>query len=210
MGSPDDSYSMPWSVQSWVEGEVATPVSVSASSAVVRDVATMVLSLRASDVCGREFSGRGRGGELADHDAWVSHCLTQSQTLLSVAEVGDMWQTLRAVPRSGPDVMSHKDLTPFNLLIREGGLAGVLDTGGFAPADPALDLVVAWHLLDADRRSEFRELIGSGDDEWRRGAAWALQQALGLVWYYVETNPRMSELGRSTIARIMESPELRH
>jgi hypothetical protein len=33
--------------------------------------------------------------------------------------------------------------------------------------------------------------------------AWAFQQAMGLVWYYVESNPFMSRLGRRTIGRIL-------
>lgn len=52
-----------------------------------------------------------------------------------------------------------------------------------------------------------REPLGAGDAELRRGATWALQQALGLVWYYVDTNPAMSALGRSTTDRILTAPE---
>jgi hypothetical protein len=29
---------------------------------------------------------------------------------------------------------------------------------------------------------------------------------MGLVWYYVESNPVMSELGRSTLARVIQPP----
>ena len=36
--------------------------------------------------------------------------------------------------------------------------------------------------------------LACGDLEWWRGAAWAFQQAMGLVWYYRETNPGMSAL----------------
>jgi aminoglycoside phosphotransferase (APT) family kinase protein len=81
---------------------------------------------------------------------------------------------------------------------------GVLDAGGFGPADPALDLVAAWHLLDRERRDIVRRRLGSDEAEWKRGAAWALQQAMGLVWYYQRTNPRMSALGRNTLSRLLE------
>jgi aminoglycoside phosphotransferase (APT) family kinase protein len=104
--------------------------------------------------------------------------------------------------------MSHKDLIPANILIADGRLAGVLDTGGFGPADPALDLVVAWHALDVDARGMLREGLGCDDREWRRGAGWALVQALGLVWYYLDSNPGMAALGRSTIDRLLAAPEL--
>ena len=51
-----------------------------------------------------------------------------------------------------------------------------------------------------------RHRLGSSDLEWERGAAWAFVQAIGLVWYYVDTNPTMAELGRSTLWRLMDDP----
>jgi hypothetical protein len=67
-----------------------------------------------------------------------------------------------------------------------------------------LDLVAAWHLLDRERRKIVRRHLGSGEVEWKRGAAWAFQQAMGLVWYYERTNPSMSALGRSTLSRLAD------
>ena len=48
--------------------------------------------------------------------------------------------------------------------------------------------------------------LGCDDLEWERGKAWAFQQAMGLVWYYVDSNPEMSRLGRRTLQRIMTDP----
>lgn len=199
---------MPWSVQTWIPGEISTPSSVASSVLFAKDLAGLVEALRAVDVGDRVFSGSGRGGSLTDHDSWVAHCLAQSEALLPVDRLANVWGALRTTPNTDHDVTSHKDLTPFNLVVDRGRLAGVLDTGAFGPADPALDLVAAWHLFDAEARAVFRQSVGAGDREWRRGAGWALQQALGLVWYYATTNPRMSYLGRSTIERILASPEL--
>jgi hypothetical protein len=39
--------------------------------------------------------------------------------------------------------------------------------------------------------------------EWARGKAWALQQAMGAIWYYVESNPPMSRMGATTLRRIL-------
>ncbi|WP_261163958.1 phosphotransferase [Microbacterium sp. Marseille-Q6965] len=206
IGRPTDAYPMPWSVQTWIPGEVVTPDSAASSSLIARDLAVLVGELRSVSVRGRSFAGTGRGGELRRHDAWVAHCLVQSDSLLPTERLRDLWERLRATPRAEPDVMSHKDLIPFNLLAGDG-LRGVLDTGGFGPADPALDLVVGWHVLDAERRDEFRERVGPSETEWQRSIAWALQQALGLVWYYATTNPAMSALGRSTIERILAAEE---
>lgn len=208
VGRPSPAYPMPWLVQSWVEGETATPDGLSGSAAFSLDLARLVTSLRMGDPGGRHFDGQGRGGHLPDHDDWMAVCFSNSEGLLDVARLQRMWAVLRELPATGTEVMSHKDLIPANLLVQGDRLIGVLDGGGFGPADPSLDLVVAWHLLDRDRREIFRAATQASELEWRRGAAWALQQAMGLVWYYRTTNPAMSALGRSTIARLLEDPIL--
>jgi aminoglycoside phosphotransferase (APT) family kinase protein len=98
--------------------------------------------------------------------------------------------------------MTHGDLIPGNVLVSAGRLVGILDVGGLGPADPALDLVGAWHLLDDERRALLRGDLGCGDLEWERGKAWAFQQSIGLVWYYETSNPTMSSLGGRTLGRI--------
>jgi aminoglycoside phosphotransferase (APT) family kinase protein len=103
--------------------------------------------------------------------------------------------------------MTHGDLIPGNVLVAHGRLVGVLDVGGLGPADPALDLVAAWHLLDAGPRRVLRADLRCDDLEWARGQAWAFEQAMGLVWYYADTNPAMSGLGRRTLSRILASPD---
>lgn len=99
--------------------------------------------------------------------------------------------------------MSHGDLIPGNVLVRDRRLAGILDVGGFGPADPALDLVAAWHLLEAGPRQTLRSDLGCDDLEWERGKAWAFEQSMGAAWYYVDTNPAMSSMGLRTLERIL-------
>lgn len=205
-GTPD--YPSAWAVQTWLPGVTAGPQSHAASESVALDVAETIRSLRAAEVGGRQFDGRGRGGDLRDHDDWVTACIDRSAHLLDAARVRRLWERLRELPRSGRDVMSHRDLTPPNLLVSDGRLVGVLDGGSFGPADPALDLVAAWHLFDAPRRRLVRDRVGGDDVGWRRGAAWALQQAMGLAWYYERSNPEMSALGLSTMRRLLDADEL--
>jgi aminoglycoside phosphotransferase (APT) family kinase protein len=99
--------------------------------------------------------------------------------------------------------MTHGDLVPGNVLVAGGRLVGVIDVEDVGPADPALDLVGAWHLLEAGPRGVLREDLGCDDAEWERGKAWAFAQAMGLVWYYVASNPIMSALGRRTLDRLL-------
>lgn len=207
-GAPGLGYPLPWSIQSWLPGTVASSDGLAHSRLFAEDLVTFLRGLRAADTRQRRFAGAGRGGALQDSDEWMEICFRESQELLPVDALRALWGRLRVLPTSGPDRMTHGDLTPANLLVESERLTGVLDGGGFSPADPALDLVAAWHLLDADARGVLRRGLDINEIEWWRGAAWAFQQSMGLVWYYRESNPAMSALGRSTLKRILSDSEL--
>jgi aminoglycoside phosphotransferase (APT) family kinase protein len=204
LGEPGAGYPLPWSVQTWLPGVVATDHDPDESVAFARDLAEFIRGVRAIGTRGRNFTGKGRGGNLQSHDGWIQTCFRQSEQLLDVPRLRRMWQVMRELPRgAAADVMTHGDLIPGNVLVSSGQLAGIIDVGGLGPADPALDLVSAWHLLEAGPRQILRDELGSDDLEWERGRAWAFEQAMGAVWYYVDSNPAMSRMGRRTLERIM-------
>lgn len=203
LGEPGAGYPLPWSIQTWLPGRTATDDDPGASMRFADDLAEFVADVRTIDVRNRTFSGTGRGGHLRSHDAWMETCFGRSEQLLDVPRLRREWERLHDLPRHGPDTMTHGDLIPGNVLVSGGRLAGVLDVGGLGPADPALDLVAAWHLLDAGPRRVFRGRLGCDDLEWERGKAWAFEQAMGAVWYYVESNPAMSRMGRRSLERIL-------
>jgi aminoglycoside phosphotransferase (APT) family kinase protein len=203
LGEPGLGYPLPWSVQTWLPGTAAADDDPAASVGFAHDLAEFIAGVRSIDTRGRPFRGTGRGGDLHGHDEWMNTCFERSGALLDVPRLRRMWTVLRELPRTSVDMMTHGDLIPGNVLVAGGRLAGILDVGGLGPADPALDLVAAWHLLDPGPRRVLREALGVDDLEWERGKAWAFQQSLGLVWYYVESNPAMSALGRRTIDRLL-------
>ena len=202
-GEPGAGYPLPWSVQTWVAGTTATECDPASSVPFASDLASFIAEVRSMDVAGRTFDRTGRGGDLRNHDDWMDTCLERSRALLDVGRLRAMWARMRDLPRASPDAMTHGDLIPGNVLVVDGRLAGVLDTGGLGPADPALDLVAAWHLLDAAPRQRLRAMLRCEDLEWERGKAWAFEQSMGVVWYYLDTNPTMSRMGRRTIERIL-------
>ena len=203
VGDPGHGYPMPWLAQTWLEGRVATPTSDADSVALAQDLGALVASLRSLDTFGRTFGGQGRGGRLTDHDDWVATCLQRSEDIIDTAVLRRLWDQWRGLPREDADAMCHTDLIPGNLLTREGRLAGVLDAGGFQPADPALDLVCGWHLLNSSARERLGRELDCSDLQWRRGQAWAFVQAIGLVWYYRRSNVGMASLGRTTLERLI-------
>jgi len=203
VGEPGAGYPMPWSVQTWLPGTTADDHHPGESVAFAHDLAEFIGGVRAIGTGGRTFSGRGRGGDLRSHDQWMQTCLERSGRLLDVPRLRRLWEAMRELPRGAAgDVMSHRDLIPGNVLVSGGCLAGILDAGDLGPADPALDLVGAWHLLEDGPRQALRGDLRCDDLEWERGKAWAFEQAMGLVWYYADSNPAMSRTGRRTLERI--------
>jgi aminoglycoside phosphotransferase (APT) family kinase protein len=203
IGEPGAGYPLPWSVQTWLHGTTASQQDPSNSSDFAHDLANFIEQVRAIDVRGRSFAGNGRGGDLWSHDEWMEVCFEQSEQLFDVSWLRRIWARLRELPRESPYVMTHGDLIPGNVLVDSGRLAGILDVGGLGPADPALDLVSAWHLLDTGPRKLLREGLRCDELEWERGKAWAFEQAMGAVWYYRLSNPPMSRMGRRTLERIL-------
>ena len=195
-------------MQTWLPGTVATDDDPGESVGFAHDLADFIREVRAIDTDGRGFSGTGRGGDLRSHDDWMQTCFERSEQILDVPRLRLIWAALRVLPRSAGDVMTHGDLIPGNVLVSRGRLAGVLDVGGMGPADPALDLVAPWHLLDAGPRQVLRDDLRCEDLEWRRGQAWAFEQSMGAVWYYVRSNPAMSLMGQRTLQRIMADTSL--
>jgi aminoglycoside phosphotransferase (APT) family kinase protein len=203
IGEPGAGYPLPWAVQTWLPGVTATDDDPGRLVGFAHDLAEFISGVRAIGTGGQTFSGPGRGGELRSHDEWMQTCFARSEQLLDVPRLRRMWDAMRTLPRGGAgDVMSHRDLIPGNVLVSGGRLAGILDVEDMGPADPALDLVAAWHLLEDGPRQALRDDLRCDDLEWERGQAWAFQQAMGLVWYYVDSNPAMSQLGRRTLERI--------
>jgi aminoglycoside phosphotransferase (APT) family kinase protein len=203
IGEPGAGYPLPWSIQTWVPGTTASESGVSTSDDFAHDLAEFIQEVRSIEVVGRTFTGGGRGGDLQSHDTWMEACFAESTELVDVPRLRRIWTRLRQLPRNSPDVMTHGDLIPGNVLVSEGRLVGILDVGGLGPADPALDLVGAWHLLDPNRRELLRADLGCDDLEWERGKAWAFEQAMGAIWYYVNSNPLMHRMGRRTLQRIL-------
>lgn len=188
-------------MQTWLPGTPATDRD-SDSISLAHNLAEFIQDVRGIDTRGRTFNGPNRGGDLRTHDAWMDVCFGHSKHLVDVPKLRRLWQEMRELPRTAADAMTHGDLIPGNVLVQEGRLTGVIDVGGLRPADPALDLVAAWHLLEAHPRHAFRDQLAASDLEWDRGRAWAFEQAMGLVWYYLDTNPAMAALGRRTLQRL--------
>jgi aminoglycoside phosphotransferase (APT) family kinase protein len=216
---PDGDYPEHWSVVRWIDGEhpevvtPKTPVDPRRAGLAV-DLAEVVNALGRAEVpseaVGDPVLQWYRGEPLATMDAVTRQNIRRCRALndfgydLDVAE--RLWDEAMMLPgvkdRPAPR-WYHGDLTAENLLVRDGRLSAVLDFGAVSVGDPAVDLVVAWEVLDPPAREIFRRKVGVDDATWLRGRAWALSLTF-LIWYYWATMPqrrtRSIAVGRNVLA----------
>ena len=66
LGEPGAGYPLPWSVQTWLPGTVATDADPGESVGFAHDLAEFIRDVRAIDTGGRVLAGTGRGGDLRE------------------------------------------------------------------------------------------------------------------------------------------------
>lgn len=205
-GKSGRGYPWPWTVSGWLEGENPSPGHGSSAELAI-DLANFTRALHAVDVGDEAAAGplrSYRGGPLAARDASTRSGVAGCGGLLDVSLLTEAWETARQVPEGGgKPVWIHTDLQPGNILTANGRLAGVLDWGGVAIGDPAVDLIVAWNLLDATARAVFRDAVDVGDPEWERGRAWALTIGINAYSYYVDTDPSLARVSQYQIEQVI-------
>jgi aminoglycoside phosphotransferase (APT) family kinase protein len=210
-GSPTSEYPFSWAVFRWIEGQTFARERIGDERQAAADLAQFVTELRSSrDRLAIDddtpFGGRPT---LAEQDADVRGWIAQSGDLIDGPAVTAAWEhALKAPEWDGTCTWIHGDLVPPNLLVNDSCLRAVIDFGATGLGDPATDLNPAWSAFGRAGRTLFRDLVGADDDTWRRGRGIALGQAVGLIPYYVVTNPALSELGQSMLKEILADMNL--
>lgn len=198
-GKSGRGYPWPWTVSGWLEGGNPSPGQGSSPELAI-DLANFIRALHAVDVGNEAAAGplrSYRSGPLAARDAPTRSAIAGCEGLLAGSLLTSAWETARQVPEGeGMPVWIHTDLQPGNILTANARLAGVLDWGGVAIGDPAVDLIVAWNLLDDPARAVFRDALDVDEPEWERGRAWALTIGIIAYPYYVDTNPSLARISR--------------
>lgn len=191
VGGPSASYPHRWCISPWIEGVPVDPATVDLG-ALATDLAEFVLALESIDVAGGPGPLEGqRGGLLAQADAATRASAEQLRGDTDVDALLAAWPAgVDAAPWHGPARWVHGDLMDGNLLLRQGRLAAVIDWGGLTVGDPAVELMIAWSLMDRESRQRYRDALGFVDqDMWLRGRAWATSAAVMALPYYRTSNP---------------------
>lgn len=205
-GAPGEGYPFPWSVYRWLDGETPTPGRLEAPAPLAADLAEFVTTLRGLDL--GDAPPAAFRGPLAAHDAGVRAAIEESRGLVDTEAATTAWDAALRVPDwSGPPVWVHADLMPGNLLLSGGRLTAVIDFSAVGVGDPACDLMVAWNLLPAGVRDDFRKAVRADYATWARGRGMALLKALLALPYYLHTNPTFAANARHVIHEILTDHE---
>jgi aminoglycoside phosphotransferase (APT) family kinase protein len=206
-GAPAEGYLWPWSVYRWLDGETATLDRIADPRQAATDVARFVAALQEIDPVGGPSPGAhnfGRGVPLALRDSFTRFAIDSLHGMIDTDAATAAWEAaLQAPAWQGAPVWIHGDLQSGNLLAERGRITAVIDFGGLAVGDPACDLMVAWNLLPAETRDDFRAALPVDDATWARGRGWALSTSLVALPYYQSTNPVLAGISRNAIDEVL-------
>ncbi|MDX1916748.1 MAG: hypothetical protein SFT68_02045 [Rickettsiaceae bacterium] len=80
-------------------------------------------------------------------------------------------------------------------------LPAVIDFGGAASCDPALDLVISWAYLSGKAREVFISKMDMDSDKWLRSRAWALWKAIFELCQIADKNSPEAQVQKRIIER---------
>jgi aminoglycoside phosphotransferase (APT) family kinase protein len=199
IGRPGCGYPWTWSVVPAFPGEIAARAQLADPTEAAVSLGAFLAALHLPAPVDAPVS-RWRGIPLAGRTAGVMSQLSGLEDPFERAAVLRVWESATAAPVwGGPPVWLHGDLHPANILVDRGRIEAVIDFGDITSGDPATDLAVAWMLLPAAQREEFRREYGRADDAtWARARGWAVALALVFLTHSAD-NPLMAAIGRRAL-----------
>lgn len=145
-----------------------------------------------------------RGPNLKDKDEQTRPAIELCADTFDAQHMEKIWDNaLKATPNNIEPVWSHGDLHPGNVLFKDGKLSGVVDFGMAGLGDPAIDLMVAWTLLDKKGRETFKKTVNADEQTWTRAKGWALTFGVVAFAYYQGKNEKLTTIATRTIEEVL-------
>ncbi len=201
VGTPEEWYPWPWSVQCWLPGEPASRGAIRDIREFALAIAGFLRALHRIPAADGPVAGQHnfhRGGSLGAYDDETRDAIDALRDEIDADAAVSVWEAALATSWNRPPVWVHGDIAPGNLLICDGALSAVIDFGCCAVGDPACDLVIRWTLLEGDEQRVFRDHMDVDDDTWSRACGWALWKAL-LVMCDPAVDPSLRDQARHVV-----------
>ncbi|MEY9873188.1 aminoglycoside phosphotransferase (APT) family kinase protein [Streptacidiphilus sp. MAP12-33] len=204
IGLPGCGYPWAWSVVPFLPGEMAArtqPADLGLAALALGEFLAALHLPAPADAPVNPSRGIPLAGRATGVMSQLPHLDDPSERVAAAR----VWENATTAPEwDGPPVWLHGDLHPANILVDRGRIGSVIDFGDITAGDPATDLAVAWMLLPAPQRAEFRRVYGRADDAtWARSQGWALALALVFLTHSAD-NPLMAGIGRRALDAVLE------
>ena len=79
----------------------------------------------------------------------------------------------------------------------------MIDFGGLAVGDPAVDMMAAWTVFEPEARGAFHVALDVDNDTWARGRGWSVSWGMDALAYYGTTNPVLAGIAKFTIGQAL-------
>ena len=127
VGGPAFGYPWRWTICSWIDGASALAVAPDGDDAAAEELGRFLRALH--QPAPAPAPAIPSGSALARRDAGVRSQAPAAAGFVDSARLVDRWEQLVAEPRyPGPPLWVHGDVHPGNLIVRDGRLAGVVDS----------------------------------------------------------------------------------
>lgn len=205
-GVPGCGFGLPWSVYRWLDGDIATAGRVNDLAGFASDLADFLAALYQIDASGGPAPGGHnffRGGPLAVYDGETREAIAVLGDEIDADRATEVWEAaLRSTWRGAP-VWVHGDVSPANLLVRDGRLSAVIDFGCSGVGDPACDTGIAWTFLSDDSRRMFRSRLPVDEGAWVRGRGWVLWKTLITLVQALKDDPDDAKECKHVISEVL-------
>jgi aminoglycoside phosphotransferase (APT) family kinase protein len=200
-GEPQFDYPWPWSIVSWLPGDLAvtSPLTISGGIAIGAALAQVHTPAPADAPVNDEqsISIAERAERAEAMISTLAHATGPQGDRLDAQAAHAIWDQAMAAPAPTEVVWSHADLHGYNVISNNGELGGIIDWGDMAACDRAVDLGFLFTLMPADAVeaawNEYARLTGKLDDAVKsRARGIGLFMGMGLALW--ET-PATSAMG---------------
>lgn len=181
LGKPCKDYPWHWSINQWIEGEVASFERVKDMNQFAIQLSQFLNEFQRIDSTGGPIAGAHnfyRGGSLSAYDEEMSKAIPLIQNAKDKRIAEQLWKDAVSSVWQENLVWVHGDIAVGNLLVKHGKLCAVIDFGQLAIGDPACDLVIAWNFFDPGSREIFRTRIPLDRNTWVRALGWTFWKTL--------------------------------
>lgn len=209
-GNPSEEYPWPWSINEWIEGESLTHKNIHDINQLAKDLGAFLIELQSIDASKGPIAGEHnfyRGGSLAVYDEESRDAIVRNKDVFDEHLLIEIWDLALATKWNSKAVWVHGDVSPGNLLVKDGKLCAVIDFGILGVGDPACDAAMAWTFFDENSRKTFKNALNMDKETWNRARGWALWKALITYNGHDNFNKAISEESYNVINIIVDDYE---